>query len=124
MLEDFWVSTVDLYGRSIDVLSGPTVDQSATTLRMIAITTYQFTDDTTSSVDSSQFLAECAFLGTLSQSEQADQDILLWIFIREESLPTPIRSIISSKQLQRLRSYTLMDFGHLVKSEQSPLSYL
>jgi len=119
MLEDFWVSAMNLYGCSVDVLFNPMVDWLMTTLREMAVTTHQFADDTASSVNPSQFFAECAFLGTLSQSEQTDQDILLWIFIREESFPSPICGIISSKQLQRLRSHTLMDFGHLVKGASS-----
>lgn len=51
-----------------------------------------------------QLRPERAFLRALSQSQQSYQNVLLWIFVAQERLPPSVSYIVSSYQLDFIRS--------------------
>ena len=51
-----------------------------------------------------QLRPECALVRTLPQPEKSNQDISLRILTGQERLPAPIGSVVSTKQLHRLRT--------------------
>ena len=115
MLEHLGVTTVNLDRGSIYML------RRGKHLRLLVAipnleetsSTYQFPNDTASSIDARQFLAERPFLRAFSQTEQADQDVLFGVLVRQESLPPAVRAVVPAQELERLWSYTLMNLGHL-----------
>jgi hypothetical protein len=64
----------------------------------------QLSDQTAASRHADQLFPVRAVLGALSKSEQADEDILAWILVGEEGLPSSIRGVIPSEQFHILRS--------------------
>jgi hypothetical protein len=64
----------------------------------------QLSDQTAASRHADKLFPVRAVLGALSESEQADEDILAWVLIGEECLPSSIRGVIPSEQFHILRS--------------------
>lgn len=56
---------------------------------------------------------EGSVLRALSQPQQADEDIPLWIFVRQERFPPPVRRVISAEKFYRLRADFVVDFVDL-----------
>lgn len=60
---------------------------------------------------------------TLSQTQQANEDILFRIFVGKESLPATVGCIISPKQLDRFWTHFVMDFVYLYNFRVKDGSY-
>jgi hypothetical protein len=57
--------------------------------------------------------AERPFLRTLPQPQQPNEDVLLWIFVRQEGLPPAVGSIVPPQELDGLRADFVVDFVDL-----------
>ena len=65
----------------------------------------QLSDDTAAPlVPPHQLRPERAFVRTLAQSKEADEDISLRILVGQERLPTPICSVVPTEQFHGLRT--------------------
>ena len=66
----------------------------------------ELTDHRTASLE----LRPVALLRELSQSEETDEDVLLWVLVAEEGLPTPVGRIVTPHQFYLIRSDLVVDF--------------
>lgn len=60
-----------------------------------------------------QFGTERPLFRTLSQPQQTNKDVPLWILVREECLPASICGIITSQELNRLWANFVVDLVNL-----------
>ena len=112
VLEYLGITAVYTHGSSVNMLKGTQRSASSPDARF-PTTTHQLSYQTTSSRHARQFLSKSTVLGTLAQSQQADQNIQLGILVREESLPSSVSSVVAAQQLDRSRSHTAVNLGHL-----------
>jgi hypothetical protein len=61
-----------------------------------------------------QLRSECPLLRAFPQPQQTDQNITLWILVRQEGLPTTIGSIIPPKEFDRLWPDFVVNFMNLM----------
>ena len=61
-----------------------------------------------------QLWTECPLIRAFSQPQQPNQNIALWILVRQESLPPAIGSIIPPEKLNGFGPDFMMDFMNLV----------
>lgn len=54
-----------------------------------------------------------AIFGALAQPQQADEDVSFWVFVRQERFPPPVRRVIASQKLYRLRADFVVYFMYL-----------
>ena len=66
----------------------------------------ELTDHRTASLE----LRPVALLRELSQSEETDEDVLLWVLVAEEGLPTPVGCVVPPHQFDLVRSDLVVDF--------------
>ena len=95
MLELGWVSAVHWNSGTVDV---------------------QLTNDTAPTLRSgllNEFRTEGTFVRTLAEAKETDEDVFLWVFIREEGFPTAVGSVVPSKKLDRLWADLVVNFVDL-----------
>ena len=54
-------------------------------------------------------LRPVALLRELPEPEEADEDVLLWVLVAEEGLPTPIGCVVSPHQFNLVRPDLIVD---------------
>ena len=70
----------------------PSVDRDSCSIYM------QFADNTATPFGTpNEFWPEGTFVGAFPQPQKANENVLLWVLIREESFPTTVGGIIPSK---------------------------
>lgn len=60
-----------------------------------------------------KFWAKCSLFGALPEPKQSDEDITLRILVRKEGLPTTVRGIVPTQQLDRFWSNFVVDLVYL-----------
>lgn len=88
MLEFLWIPRVD--GRSSTIY-------------------VQFSDETAAPVHAHQFFTERPVFRAFPESQKPNENIRLWVFVRQKCLPAAVGRIVPSEQFDRLWAYTVMD---------------
>ena len=56
---------------------------------------------------------EGALVGALAEAEEADEDVALRVFVREERLPAAVRGVVAPEELDGLRPDLVVDLMNL-----------
>ena len=65
-----------------------------------------------------KLFAVSSLLATLSQTQQSDKDVTLWVLVAEERLPSTIRDVVSSYKLElvRLQDTRVVSMWYAIRS--------